>query len=616
MDRRRLPLPSLLAGLMLAGCGGCPAPRDAVDAGVDAGPGPLAEREPNDDREHAVELTSDCRVEGQLAVRAAGAPDVDWYRLALPSGRIATLRAEPAPGVDLALELWDADGVKRGSQDAAGPGGAEVLTDVATDRPLFVRVAGKKVAGPSAYLLRLESAVDDGQHALEPDGRAADATLLAFGSERLGHLSDPGDEDWFRLELAPLPALLPTVDTEAAPGEPVPPSPEPAATDGGLSDGGATDAGVPSPVDGGAQPAPSVAPRDEPRPELLHLSVKGVPGVRLEVAVLNAAQAPLHTVRGRGPGDGIDLRNLALRGPERTFYVVVRSAPIGNGKEARRAANAEAAYAIEAEVETATGASELEPNEDLAHATALGPNLALTGFLSPKGDVDVVRLSSDTPQLARVELSGVDHLDLELALLRPSPDGGRDLVELSANDGELKEPELLTGVAVGPGRDAWLRIQSAARKGPDGKWVRDGENPTVPWRLVASLSADDGSREREPNDRAPLAMPLVAGQPVRGVIHPAKDVDLFLLDLSEAAVKSSLQLSVTGLQKVDVKLRLFSLAADGTATLLDTADRATGDQPERLQHACEPGRYLVEVSDSKGRGSNFADAYRLEATVE
>ena len=47
-------------------------------------------------------------------------------------------------------------------------------------------------------------------------------------------------------------------------------------------------------------------------------------------------------------------------------------------------------------------------------------------------------------------------------------------------------------------------MQAAARQ-LDGKWIRDGEDRQNPYRLVVQVSPDDGTTEREPNERVASA---------------------------------------------------------------------------------------------------------------
>jgi hypothetical protein len=193
----------------------------------------------------------------------------------------------------------------------------------------------------------------------------------------------------------------------------------------------------------------------------------------------------------------------------------------------------------------------------------------------------------------------------------PQGDGEKETVVLRANDGTEKEPERLNNVSCNG--TCYFRVQSAARK-VEGKWVRDYENAEVPYRVTVTAVPDTGAEEREPNDAATRATELTLGKAVRGTVYPQKDVDYYELDLSERPVRTSLRATLLGILKVDVGLYLHRMGEDGKLTLVQTADRAKGEQPESIRYSAEPGLYVLEVRDARNRESNFQDAYQL--TVE
>jgi len=291
--------------------------------------------------------------------------------------------------------------------------------------------------------------------------------------------------------------------------------------------------------------------------------------------------------------------------------VVVRSAWTGTGKEAHRGSNPDVPYTLTVSREAAGANSEFEPNDDMAHATPLPLNGYREGFLSPAGDVDYYVLRVPQPSLARFEVSGLDKVDLVLSVVEPGSKPGTEKVVLKSNDGAVKEPERLNSVACAS--ECFVKVEGAPRK-VDGKWVRDFENAEQPYRLSVTTAPDTGAEEREPNDSAETATPLSPGKPIRGTVYPKRDVDFYRLDLADRQVKTPLRATLTGILKVDVALFLYRQEADGTLTLVQTADRAKGDAPEVIRYAAEPGTYFFKVQDSKNRESNFQDSYQL--TVE
>jgi hypothetical protein len=350
---------------------------------------------------------------------------------------------------------------------------------------------------------------------------------------------------------------------------------------------------------------------DEPAAVALKLELTGIEGVKPELEVLSAAEAPLFTVRGKD-GEGLALRNVGVRASDRVVYVVVKGGWLGTGKDAKRGFNPERPYTLTVSVEEAGANAELEPNDELLKATSLGGTGYKEGFLSPKGDVDHFLLRTTGPMLARVELSGVAGMDLELSAVEaPAGEGEKETVVLRANDGTEKEPERLNNVTCNG--TCYFRVQSAARK-VEGKWVRDYENAEVPYRLTVTAVPDSGAEEREPNDATARATELTLGKAMRGTVYPQKDVDYYELDLSERPVRTSLRATLLGILKVDVGLYLHRVTPEGKLTLVQTADRAKGEQPESIRYSAEPGLYVLEVRDARNRESNFQDAYQL--TVE
>ena len=193
----------------------------------------------------------------------------------------------------------------------------------------------------------------------------------------------------------------------------------------------------------------------------------------------------------------------------------------------------------------------------------------------------------------------------------PEGEGQKETVLQRANDGALKEPERLNNVACSG--ECYFRVQGASRK-VDGKWVRDSENAEQPYRLSITTVPDDGSQEREPNNTPERATELTLGRAVRGTVYPLKDVDYYRLDLSDRPVRTPLKATLLGILKVDVGLYLHRLGEDGKLSLVQTADRAKGEQPEVIRYSAEPGVYMLEVRDAKNREANFQDSYQL--TVE
>lgn len=621
-------------------------PAEVPDAGlVETGPQALTEQEPNERPEQAQTLTRDSTVTADLAAQP-NKVDEDWYRLAPSSPRMVDVTVSGLPGGDITLEVHDRDRNRLASVNSEGEGKPERFPNlyVETERWLRVAPARKGVGGAYTLTVTMRAPNDGEEH--EPNDRAVDAVTLPLGQTVTAFLGHAGDEDWYRVEL-PEPAV-PTPDT-AAPdasvtpqegegGAAAPGSEGTAPAQGATGPGEAHAEGTPSPsaeegtgavsptgTFGGGEPPAAMQPGSavamspdsgtvvppEPPSVALKIELSGVEGVRPEVSVLSAAEAPLFSLRGK-EGEALSLRNIGVRATDRVVFVVVKGGWTGTGKEARRTFNSTTPYTLTVTQEEAGANAELEPNDELHKATSLTAGSYREGFISPKGDVDHFVLRTSEPVLAKVELSGVEQLDLVLSMVEPPQgDGQQETVLLRANDGALKEPERLNNVACNG--SCWFRVEGASRK-VDGKWVKDFENAEKPYRISVTTVPDNGGEEREPNNTVDRAQELTLGKSVRGTVFPVKDTDFYRLDLSDRPVRTPLKATLLGILKVDVGLYLHRVQPDGKLSLVQTADRAKGDQPESIRFSAEPGVYIFEVRDAKNREANFQDSYQL--TVE
>jgi hypothetical protein len=581
--------------LVLAGCRQ-KAPEPAAPS-PDAGPVHRMEVEPNDRPEQSMAVGESTIVSGSLQADATH-PDEDWYLLFGDHPRTVDVRMSGIPGTQSLLEVYDVARNRLAVVNGEGEGAPARLPNLSVKDKLLLKVSSARKGAGGAYLLSLLFAEPVLGFEVEPNDRAADATDVTSTPEgqgpwvMKGFVGHGSDEDYFRLVLSSPADGGPNAADGGFRTDVPPPPPEQAQLD--AQDG---DAGPPS------------LPPEVPRVPF-RIGLTAVPGVRFEVQVLSEAQAQLFLGRGQ-EGQAFDQRNVAVRETDKVVYLVVRSAWSGAGKDAHRGSNPDIPYTLTVSREAAGANSEYEPNDDLAHATPLPANGFREGFLSPAGDVDYYVLRVTQPSLARFELSGIDRVDLVLSVVEPGAKPGTEKVLLKSNDGAVKEPERLNSVACAT--ECFVKVEGAPRK-VDGKWVRDFENGDQPYRLTVTTTPDTGGEEREPNDSVDTATPLSPGKPIRGTIFPKRDVDFYRLDLGDRPVKTPLRATLTGILKVDVALYLYRQEADGTLTLVQTADRAKGDAPEVIRYAAEPGTYFFKVQDSKNRESNFQDSYQL--TVE
>jgi hypothetical protein len=618
---------------------GCPKGKDeGVDAGpVDAGPDVLSEKEPNERPDQALALTRDSVVNAALAADPAKG-DEDWYRLAPGAARTAEITVSGIPGGDVTIEVYDRDRNRLGGVNSEGEGKGERYPNLYVEKERYVRVASARKGSGGAYTLTLTYRRPNDGEEREPNDRAVDSTPLTLGQTVAAYIGHAGDEDWYRIELpaqepgtpavpggetppAPAPTPAPTEGTAPSTPEGTPPStegapPSPAPTGAtppaeGSPPSGSTGtesaAGTPEAVAQAADAGPAMPV--EPPGVALKIELSSVEGVRPELSVLSAAEAPLFSLRASKEGEALTLRNIGVRATDKVVYVVVKSGWVGSGKEARRTYNATTPYTLSVSMEEAGANAELEPNDELFKATPLNGSGFKEGFLAPKNDADYYVLRTTEPMLAKVEVSGVERLDLVLSAVdAPMGDGQQEAVTLKANDGALKEPERLNNVSCNG--SCYFKVEGASRK-VDGKWVRDFENSDQPYRITITAVPDNGSEEREPNNTVERAMEVTIGTTVRGTVYPAKDVDYYRLDLTDRPVRTPVRATLLGMLKVDVGLYLHRVGEDGKPSLVQTADRAKGDQPENIRYSLEPGVYVFEVRDAKNRESNFQDPYQL-----
>lgn len=625
-------------------------PPEPPDAGeVETGPTALTEQEPNERPDQALALTRDSVVTAGLAAEP-NKLDEDWYRLAPGTPRIADVTVSGLPGGDIKLDVYDQDRNRLVGVNSEGEGKGERLPNLYVEKERWVVVSPARKGMGGAYTLEVKYRQPNDGEEREPNDRAVDASALPLGQTVTAYLGHSGDEDWYRVEL-PGPGEPPAQDsgapapstTPAAPGAPTPaptgaavpppsvpdetpviddgtaPSPAPEGTfAGGEPPAAKPEHAAPAMPAGelaGELAAAAVDAGVRPEPEVpsvaLKIELSAVEGVRPEISVLSAAEAPLFTLQGK-EGEPLALRNIGVRATDRVVYVVVKGGWVGTGKAQRRTYNSQVPYTLTVSQEEAGAHAELEPNDELLKATPLTGAGYREGFLSPKSDVDNYVLTTREPVLAKVELSGVDRLDLTLSMVEPPQgDGQKETVLLKANDGAVKEPERLNNVACNG--TCYFRVEGSFRK-VNGKFVKDFENADQPYRITVTTVPDNGSEEREPNNTPDRAQDLTLGKAVRGTVYPVKDVDYFRVDLSDRPVRTAITATLLGILKVDVGLYLHRVQPDGKLTLVQTSDRAKGDQPETIRYSAEPGVYVFEVRDSRNREANFQDSYQL--TVE
>jgi eukaryotic-like serine/threonine-protein kinase len=182
-----------------------------------------AEREPNNTPAYA-NLLGPAQMRG-----AIGAPineresDVDYYRIPEGKGpRAVHGRLEGIPGVDLVMELFDAQGRRLAKSDAGGRGVGEWLQPTAigpTEAYIAVREVWIDGTKPTAnaldpYTLIARWGPPQPDWEIEPNDWPTAATPLASGRVR-GYLGSAEDRDWFSITPMKTGLVMGTVNAPA-----------------------------------------------------------------------------------------------------------------------------------------------------------------------------------------------------------------------------------------------------------------------------------------------------------------------------------------------------------------------------------------------------------------
>ncbi len=550
-------------------------------------PQQIAEQEPND-FQHAQAIPWRAVVTGSIAPQKGRGADDDWYRiepkktLAL---RIELHQARDAP-LDASLELHDRDRNRLLHVHAGGEDKGVIPAAACVDA-CFVRISGTVAAKYELSVLGDDPVAGE---ELEPNDRAVDATPLQAGKRMRGTFLPGDDEDWYRLELPP-PAIGQFLRVEVTAVDGVRPEMEVRAlSDGALlasvGAGAAGDGlfmrdlslhlGETSALPDAGVAAPTTDNRDPERDR------------EPDAGLLDAGSIDAGPVDA-GPADA-SVPTPAASG----YFLVLRgAAPL-------------TPYTLTASLESGPPDLEREPNDDPQHAT-LAQSTA-TGYLAPAGDQDWYRIHADAPSVLHVELSGVERADLELAVYGPPVQpGDKPLLLARANEGGVKEGEVIPAAGV-PAGDSYVQVQAALRE-LDGKRVRDGEDREHPYKLTFTLSPDDGSIEREPDNDLATAQTLAAPASVKGWIWPRKDVDVFRFHIG--AGHAPVNINLSAVRGVDLMLRLLEVHG-AKGEVIGSSDSARGEGEEKLLSVpLKEGDYAVEVSSPRNKDASATQSYTL-----
>ncbi|HXI59430.1 MAG TPA: hypothetical protein VNO55_25360 [Polyangia bacterium] len=267
-----------------------------------------------------------------------------------------------------------------------------------------------------------------------------------------------------------------------------------------------------------------------PEGSVLGVDLEPVPGVAASLLVYDAAERKLVESRGHSE-ERVAVRNVRLAPGDPHLYVVVRT---DSGR------NTAVRYNLRLRAELPRGGSELEPNDDAAHAQAISDGDTL-GFLG-RGDVDVYRYTAKAGATELdIEVTPPERVDVRLEVLRET-DG---FLLARADAGKRHEPERLPNLFVAGGP---LLIRLSAGRG-------DG-NSDEPYRLTVASRPPEPGAEREPNGTTATATVLPSGIAGNGLIFPRGDVDVWKAPL--AGNTTGATVSVTGVAGLTLDVRVLA----------------------------------------------------------
>ena len=518
----------------------------------------VKEREPNERPDEAQPVSSNALIEGELTTlpptsampsraakgkkaRSAAVKDADWYRLAAtPPGQLAQIDLREGPAC-AQLELFDDTGKTLIARARSHGGVRPVLPSIAADAHASLVRVSCDGDGDGPYKLAVFTRVARSDEELEPNGvaRQTSQALLA-GRSLQGTLAPEADVDVFVLD---------------------------------FSSAAGADVWV--------------------------LSVTGVPGVAMELSLLEPGVAEPLLVRRGAKDAGIVVPDLALsRLPKRTLLqlkalsgqapdqpYVLTLAPLLPPGCARQPECVDRLPV------------EREPNETRMTAQQLPAGKPVNGFLDSQGDVDVLELSCAPGAVLRLVATPPADVTLELQV-GDGPD--TRLVEGTGRG----VPVVIAGVQASTGR---LAVVLRAKG--------DGVKANEPWRLESSVTMDP-EFEQEAGDESKLPLPgtfahsllRVAPLPTSGnavswqrsgTLLPAGDIDAFSLDLRAKQGPQGFELVCAG----DGAPGLTCQFLDAKGQEIVRLAAGEPDQPSHMPLSALPGMYRVVVAAEKPRMS-------------
>ncbi len=337
--------------------------------------------------------------------------------------------------------------------------------------------------------------------------------------------------------------------------------------------------------------------------QVVAIEVSGVPEQNLKLSLLDRDLNAMFEVDDRGPGEGERFPNL---GVEQAVFLKVSGDKGGAG----------GAYRLTVAARELGADEELEHNGRYSAATPLKLGQAMQGYLGYTGDEDWYLL--DLQELAvgsvlRIELTGVEGVRPQL--LVADKEERRPLLEVKAPQAGEGITVRNMGLPPNPG-SVYLQLKSAWVPGPQPKKFIRTANPSVAYKLSVSSEAGGDDLEKEPDDSAAQAMPILDGQKMRGYLSAPDDIDYYRLEVERPSLLSA---ELTPPPRVDLRLSVVDPAKKDQEKdfHLLRADEGKVAEPEVIVNcALQPGTHWLRVEGSwkKVDGKWVRDFFNLDET--
>jgi hypothetical protein len=150
----------------------------------------------NDTREAAFPLALDGQSRRQIL---GGEENTNWFNFVIPaSGGVLVVKT--TGGLDMLMELYDAQGRKLAEDDDSGDGGNAQLSMALQAGHYFIKLYEYE-GNRGLYNLEAKLVAIGPPDQYEPDDRRAEAKLLIPGNPQRRNFNHPGDIDWAVLDL-------------------------------------------------------------------------------------------------------------------------------------------------------------------------------------------------------------------------------------------------------------------------------------------------------------------------------------------------------------------------------------------------------------------------------